>query len=53
MANCAIDGTDFYYDGTKKGTVKKGKKSVIDFNGNIVIFPDKKYYDYVEDKGRI
>lgn len=47
---CYIDGTDFYYDGTKKGTVKKGKKSVIDFNGNIVIFPDKKYYDYVEDE---
>lgn len=44
-----IDGTDFYYDGVKKGTVSLGHKSMVDFNGNIVIFPDKKYYDYIED----
>lgn len=47
-----IDGTDFYFDGVKKGTVTStsGGKSMVDFNGNVVIFPDKKYYDYVEDK---
>lgn len=43
-----IDGTDFYYDGVKRGILTSGKKSIVDFNGNLVIFPDKKYYDYVE-----
>lgn len=42
-----IDGTDFYFDGSKKGTVSPGHKSMVDFNGNVVIFPDKKYYDYI------
>lgn len=44
---CWVDGTQFYYDGTAKGTVVSGKKSMVDINGCIVIFPDKKYYDYV------
>jgi len=41
-----VDGTDFYYDGIRKGTVTATKKSMVDFNGHIVIFPDKKYYCY-------
>jgi len=41
-----VDGTNFYYDGVLKGTVTAGKKSMVDFNGHIVIFPDKKYYCY-------
>ena len=43
-----VDGTNFYYDGVAKGTVALGNKSMVDFNGNIVIFPDLKYYDYIE-----
>lgn len=44
-----IDGTNFYYNGVSKGTVSSEVKSLVDFNGNILIFPDKKYYDYIED----
>lgn len=44
-----IDGTKFYYNGVEKGTVTLGSKSIVDFNGNIVIFPDKKYYGYIEN----
>ena len=44
-----IDGTDFYYDGVLKGQVTPSNKSIVDFNGNIVIFPDLKYYDYIGD----
>lgn len=43
-----VDGTGFYYDGVNKGTVTRGVKSIVDFNGNLIIFPDKKYYDYIE-----
>lgn len=43
---CWVDGTSFYYDGVSKGTVTSGAKSIVDFNGKILIFPDKKYYDY-------
>lgn len=44
-----VSGTSFYYDGIAKGTVALGHKSMVDFNGNIVIFPDLKYYDYILD----
>lgn len=47
---CWIDGSKFYWDGVEKGTLSKAPISLIDFNGHIIIFPDKKYYDYVEDK---
>ena len=42
-----VNGSDFYYDGVIKGTVEAGAKSMVDFNGKILIFPDKKYYDYI------
>lgn len=47
---CWVDGTKFYYDGVEKGSVIDGKKSIADMNGYIVIFPDKAYYNYIDDK---
>lgn len=44
-----IDGTKFYFDGVERGTLTLGRKSMVDFNGVVVIFPDKKYYDYVDN----
>ena len=44
-----VDGTNFVYDGVVKGAVLAGAKSMVDFNGYVLIFPDKKYYDYVLD----
>lgn len=46
---CWVDGTDFVYDGVVKGTVTAGKKSIDEYFGIILIFPDKKYYNYVSD----
>ena len=45
-----VDGTTFYYDNVLKGTVSDTNKSVVDFNGYILIFPDKKYYDYINNE---
>lgn len=45
-----VDGTSFKYNGVTKGTVLAGAKSIVDFNGQLLIFPDKKYYDYVDDE---
>ena len=42
-----VDGTSFYYNGVSKGTVTATAKCMVDMNGIIYIFPDKKYYDYV------
>lgn len=45
-----VDGTDFKYDGTTKGQVTAGRKCMVDFqNTTILIFPDKKYYNYSTD----
>lgn len=46
---CWVDGTNFIYDGVVKGTVTATAKSMCDFNGKIIIAPDKKYYDYNTD----
>lgn len=40
-----VDGTSFIYDGVAKGTVTAGKKCMVEFQKNILIFPDKKYYN--------
>lgn len=40
-----VDGTDFKYDGVTKGTVTASKKCMVDFQGVVLIFPDKKYYN--------
>lgn len=46
---CWVDGTNFLYNGAVKGTVTAGKKSMVEYFGIILIFPDKKYYNYVTD----
>ena len=46
---CWVDGTNFVYDGVVKGTVTAGKKSMAEYFGIILIFPDKKYYNYNTD----
>jgi len=43
---CYVDGTSFIYDGVSKVTVTSDAKSIVDFNGTILIFPDKKFYTY-------
>ena len=41
----------FYYKGSSVTNIKllDGEKSIVDFNGNICIFPDKVYYRYLPD----
>lgn len=45
-----VDGTSFYYDGVVKGQVTEGKKQFATIGANIVIFPDKKYYNETDDE---
>lgn len=40
-----VDGTGFYADGKKKGTVTEGRKRFASLGAYIVILPDKKYYN--------
>lgn len=47
---CYVDGTNFYYDGEVKGEVTTGKKQFATIGANIVIFPDKKYYNETDDE---
>ncbi len=44
------DGS-FYYKGKRVDNIalSKGEKSIVDFGGNICIFPDKVYYRYLPD----
>jgi hypothetical protein len=44
-----VEGTTFKYNNTTEGTVTATAKSMVDFNGKILIFPDKKQYDYGTD----
>ena len=49
---CGVFGTSFIWDllgtPTEKITgLAAGAKSLVDFNGCVIIFPDKKYYDYI------
>ena len=47
-----IEGTDFYVDGVKKGTVSPSateEKQIIPFGTQILIWPDKKYYNRETD----
>ncbi len=43
----ADENGGFYYDGAKKGTLTVGRKKFLNFNGEIIIFPDAKRYDPV------
>lgn len=45
-----VDGADFYFNGTKKGTVANSKKTFCALGAYLVIFPDKAYYNTVTDK---
>lgn len=42
---CWVDGTELFYDGKKVGTVEDSPKNMVEFNRNIVIFPDKIAYN--------
>lgn len=46
-----VAGGRFYYCGSAISniTLSSGEKSIVDFNGNICIFPDKVYYRYLPD----
>jgi len=46
---CWVDGTDFYYDGVKKGTVSDGRKNFCAIGAYIIISPDMKYYNFKTD----
>lgn len=48
-ALCWVDGTDFYYDGVKKGSVTDGEKRFAAMSNMVIILPDKKYYDTEAD----
>ena len=45
-----VAGDKFYYNGVQKLTLtaQDGRRELVDFNGIILIFPDKKYYSYVD-----
>ena len=47
---CWVDGTDFYYDGTVKGTVTDSAKTFAAINGYIIIAPDMAYYNIYRDE---
>lgn len=47
---CWVDGTGFYVDGVQKGTVSNGRKLFAALGAYIVILPDKKYYNSMEDE---
>ena len=42
-----VEGTAFYYGGTKKGDVTAGEKRFAAIGAYIIILPDKKYYNTV------
>lgn len=42
---CWVDGTGFYYDGTRRGTVLSGQKFFASLGAYIVIMPDKCWYN--------
>lgn len=42
---CWVDGTDFYYNGFRVGTVADSEKQFVGMGAYILIWPDKKYYN--------
>lgn len=42
---CWVDGTDFYYNGFRKGTVSDTEKQFVGMGAYVLIWPDKKYYN--------
>lgn len=45
-----VDGTGFYYDGLRKGTVADSPKQFASMGAYLVIFPDKKIYNTYTDE---
>ena len=46
---CWADGTAFYYNGVKKGTVTDCEKQFVRMGAYVLIFPDKAYYNTSTD----
>lgn len=44
-------GTGFYFDGTLKGAVTESRKVFATLGTKVIIFPDKKYYDWAANSG--
>lgn len=44
-----VDGTDFYYDGVRKGSVADSGKAFAFLGAYILIWPDKAYYNSATD----
>jgi hypothetical protein len=44
-----VDGTDFYYNGVKKGTVSDSPKQFASMGAYIIIFPDKICFNTTDD----
>lgn len=42
---CWVDGTGFFYQGERRGTVTAGQKTFAALGAYIVIFPDKAFYN--------
>ena len=42
---CWVDGTDFYYNGFRVGTVSNTEKQFVGMGAYLLIWPDKKYYN--------
>ena len=40
-----VDGTEFFYDGVKRGEVIEGRKTFVGLGSRVLVFPDKVYYD--------
>jgi hypothetical protein len=45
-----VDGTGFYYGGTRRGSVTPGQKQFAAMGSRVLIFPDKKYYDFAAEE---
>lgn len=45
-----VDGTNFYADGVLRGTVEDSRKTFAGIGAYIIILPDKKAYDRLEQK---
>lgn len=43
-------GTKFYFNGTEKGTVTESRKTFAVLGTRVLIFPDKKYYDWAAEE---
>ena len=46
---CWVDGNGFYYQGEKKGEVTPGQKTFGSIGANVIILPDKCYYNAETD----